>query len=134
MVRSIDPKREPIRGAQRYSDTAAMFGTRVAETISARGQGQPHQQAGHMAASDPIKTLRRLLQARGRPHMTFWPFVATPVEMFRSPRGHAATRGKDGGGAKLGSMSARLSRPSHSRSRPRSCRAIHDAATFERDK
>jgi len=58
MVRSIDPKREPIRGAQRYSDTAAMFGTRVAETISASGQGRPHQQAGHMAASDPIKTLR----------------------------------------------------------------------------
>src|SRR5436309_3554540 len=69
MVRSIDPKREAIRGAQRYSSTAAVFGTRVAETISASGQGRPHQQAGHMAASDPIKTLRRLLQARGRPHM-----------------------------------------------------------------
>src|SRR5947207_2870355 len=71
MVRSIDPKREAIRGAQRYSDTAAVFGTRVAETISASGQGRPQQQAGHMAASDPIKTLRRLLQARGRPHMAF---------------------------------------------------------------
>ena len=56
MVRSIDPKREAIRGAQRYSSTAAVFGTRVAETISASGQGRPHQQAGHMAASDPIKT------------------------------------------------------------------------------
>jgi len=42
MVRSIDPKREAIRGAQRYSDTAAVFGTRVAETISASGQGRPH--------------------------------------------------------------------------------------------
>jgi hypothetical protein len=69
MGRSIDPKREAIRGAQRYSDTAAMFGARVAETISASGHGRPHQQAGHMIASDPIKTLRRLLQARGRPHM-----------------------------------------------------------------
>jgi hypothetical protein len=69
MVRSIDPKREAIRGAQRYSSTAAVFGARVAETISASAQGRPHQQAGHMIASDPIKTLRRLLQARGRPHM-----------------------------------------------------------------
>jgi hypothetical protein len=32
-------KREAIRGAQRYSDTAAMFGARVAETISASGHG-----------------------------------------------------------------------------------------------
>jgi len=69
MVRSIDPKREAIRGAQRYSDTAAVFGARVAKTISASGHGRLHQQAGHMAASDPIKTLHRLLQARGRPHM-----------------------------------------------------------------
>ena len=69
MVRSIDPRRETIRGAQRYSDTAAVFGARVAETISASGHGRPHQQAGHMTASDPIKTPRPLLQARGRPHM-----------------------------------------------------------------
>jgi hypothetical protein len=31
--------------------------------------GDRIQQAGHMAASDPIKTVRRILQARGRPHM-----------------------------------------------------------------
>src|SRR5215475_3498554 len=57
MVRSIGPKRETIRGAQRYSGTAAVFGARVAETISASGHARPHQQAGHMTASDPIKTL-----------------------------------------------------------------------------
>ena len=55
MVRSIDPRRETIRGAQRYSDTVApLFGARVAETILASGHGRPHQQAGHMNASDPI--------------------------------------------------------------------------------
>jgi hypothetical protein len=65
MVRSIDPKREAIRGAQRYSSTAAVFGARVAETISASGQGRPHQQAGHMAASDPIKTFAPALASKG---------------------------------------------------------------------
>src|ERR1700730_12800970 len=42
MVRSIDPKPETIRGAQRCSITAAMSGARVAETISASGHGRPH--------------------------------------------------------------------------------------------
>jgi hypothetical protein len=31
-----------------------LIGARVAETILASGSNQPHQQAGHMDASDPI--------------------------------------------------------------------------------
>src|SRR5438445_586289 len=69
MVRSIDPQRAAIRGAQRYSSTAAVFGTRVVETISFGGQGRLHDLAVHMAERGALQTLRRLLQARGRPHM-----------------------------------------------------------------
>src|ERR1700722_10874481 len=43
---------------------AGLFGTRVAETILASGQKRPHQQAGHMDASDPIRP-SRTLAARG---------------------------------------------------------------------
>src|SRR4030095_6108958 len=42
-----------------------MFGTRVAETILASGPVRPHTQAGHMIASDPIKTTARHLARRG---------------------------------------------------------------------
>ena len=49
-------------------NSASVFGTHVAEPILASGQ-TPRKQAGHMIASDPLKTLRRRLQARGRPHM-----------------------------------------------------------------
>ena len=38
-------------------EAALLFGTRVAETILASGHVRPHQQAGHMIASDPIKNL-----------------------------------------------------------------------------
>jgi len=38
-------------------ETATLFGTPVAETILASGHVRPHQQAGHMIASDPIRTL-----------------------------------------------------------------------------
>ena len=48
---------------------AALFGTRVAEPILASGHVRPHQQAGHMIASDPIHTPHTFLQAGGRPHM-----------------------------------------------------------------
>src|SRR5204863_10031098 len=47
---------------------ASVFGTRVAEPILASDQ-TPRKQAGHMIASDPIKTLYLNLQAGGRPHM-----------------------------------------------------------------
>jgi len=36
------------------SQVVWLIGTRVAETILASGSNQPHQQAGHMDASDPI--------------------------------------------------------------------------------
>lgn len=47
----------------------AVFGTRAAETILASGRSGPHTQAGHMIASDPIKSLLIILQVGGRPHM-----------------------------------------------------------------
>jgi hypothetical protein len=40
---------------------AVLFGTRVAETILASGPARPHQQAGHMDASDPIRPLKKIL-------------------------------------------------------------------------
>lgn len=48
---------------------AAMFGTRSAEPIWARGPMRPHQQAGHMTASDRSQIIASPLQAGGRPHM-----------------------------------------------------------------
>ena len=50
-------------------NSASVFGTRVAEPILASGHVRPRKQAGHMIASDPIKTLYLNLQAGGRPHM-----------------------------------------------------------------
>ena len=38
MARSIDPRRETLRGTQWQNDTAALFGTRVAEPILVSGQ------------------------------------------------------------------------------------------------
>ena len=46
-----------------------LFGTLVAETILASVHVRAHQQAGHMDASDLIKTLQNTLQGGGRPHM-----------------------------------------------------------------
>jgi hypothetical protein len=42
-----------------------MLGTRVAETILASGYVRPHTKAGHMSASDPIKSLLNNLARRG---------------------------------------------------------------------
>ena len=53
MVGSIDPRCETLRGTQWRSQGRGMIGTRVAETILASGPNRPHQQAGHMDASDP---------------------------------------------------------------------------------
>src|SRR5271165_936086 len=52
-----------------HSLVARMFGTRVAETILASVHVRAHQQAGHMDASDLIKTLPNTLRGGGRPHM-----------------------------------------------------------------
>ena len=64
MVGSIDPGCETIRGTHWPVKVAGVFGTRVAETILASGLNRPHQQAGHMDASDPIRP-QKTLAARG---------------------------------------------------------------------
>jgi hypothetical protein len=72
-----------------------MFGTRVAETILASVHVRAHQQAGHMDASDLIKTLPNTLRGGGRPHMALGrqrerqaDMLVSWAEMPRSP-GHA---------------------------------------------
>jgi hypothetical protein len=50
-------------------EVAVLFGTLVAETILASVHMRAHKQAGHMDASDLIKTLQNTLQGGGRPHM-----------------------------------------------------------------
>jgi hypothetical protein len=46
-------------------EVAHLFGTLVAETILASVHVRAHQQAGHMDASDLIKTLKKYLARRG---------------------------------------------------------------------
>src|SRR5437660_1256739 len=74
MVGSIDPRCETVRGTHWPKKVAWLFGARVAETILASGPKSPHQQAGHMDASDPIRPSKKLLWHGGRPHMgeDFW--------------------------------------------------------------
>jgi hypothetical protein len=56
MVGSIGPRCETIRGIHWPNDkVVGLFGARAAETILASGPKRPHQQAGHMDASDPIR-------------------------------------------------------------------------------
>src|SRR6266576_1029592 len=69
MVGSIDPRCETLRGTHWPVKVAGVFGARVAETILASGPTRPHQQAGHMDASDPIRPSKKLLWHGGRPHM-----------------------------------------------------------------
>src|SRR5258706_4531107 len=69
MVGSIDPRCETVRGTHWPKKVAWLFGARVAETILASGPLRPHQQAGHMDASDPIRPSKKLLWHGGRPHM-----------------------------------------------------------------
>src|SRR5205085_12188870 len=69
MVGSIDPRCETVRGTHWPKKVAWLFGARVAETILASGPKSPHQQAGHMDASDPIRPSKKLLWHGGRPHM-----------------------------------------------------------------
>jgi hypothetical protein len=49
-------------------EVVLLFGTLAAETILASVHVRAHQQAGHMNASDLIKSLHNTLQAGGRPH------------------------------------------------------------------
>src|SRR5207302_3106718 len=69
MVGSIDPRCETVRGTHWPKKVAWLFGARVAETILASGPKSPHQQAGHIDASDPIRPSKKLLWHGGRPHM-----------------------------------------------------------------
>src|ERR1700687_614150 len=61
---SMSRRCETVRGTHWPVKVAGVFGARVAETILASGQKRPHQQAGHMDASDPIKPEKPLV-ARG---------------------------------------------------------------------
>jgi len=72
MVRSIDPRPETLRSTQwpYCSEAAALFGTRVAETILASVHIRAHQKAGHMDASDLTVTLQKSCK-RGAVHMSF---------------------------------------------------------------
>src|SRR5438045_9466797 len=81
MVGSIDPRCETARGTHWPKKVAWLFGARVAETILASGPKSPHQQAGHMDASDPIKPSKKLLwhgrweERRVGKRKTSWPAV-----------------------------------------------------------
>jgi hypothetical protein len=65
--RSIRDTRQSVESIGR-KQVVGLFGTRVAETILASGPSRPHQQAGHMDASDPIRP-QIFLRHGGRPHM-----------------------------------------------------------------
>src|SRR5438874_1588509 len=84
MVGSIDPRCETVRGTHWPNKVAWLFGARVAETILASGPKSPHQQAGHMDASDPIKPSKKLLWHGGRPHMARGPSTyGSPLSLGR---------------------------------------------------
>ena len=57
---------------------ALLFGTLVAETILASVHVRAHRQAGHMGASDLIKTLQKHLARRGP--STYGPGSGVTVE------------------------------------------------------
>ena len=71
MVRSIDPRHETFRLIHWPLTVAAMFGTRVAETILASAQVRARQQAGHMDASDLIRVLQEHPCEEGAVHIWF---------------------------------------------------------------
>jgi hypothetical protein len=56
MERSVDRDARYSEGCTGISDVAYVFGTRVANTISASGF-TPRQQAGHLIASDRVGAL-----------------------------------------------------------------------------
>src|SRR3954447_820620 len=78
---------------------ACLFGPRVAETILASVHVRAHQQAGHMDASDLIKTLQNTLQGGDRPHMGLdrephlgqWSCTASTDAMRVSRRQHSVS-------------------------------------------
>src|SRR6266849_7230017 len=60
MVGSIQGARQSV-GPIGPRQVVWLFGTRVAEAILASGPNRPHQQAGHMDASDPIRPQKPLV-------------------------------------------------------------------------
>src|ERR1700694_3734648 len=97
MVGSIDPRCETVRGTHWPNQVVWLFGTRVAGAILASGSKQPHQQAGHMDASDPISPQNLLCQ--GAVHIWVPAFAGTtPITNSRGnvcdspvhPRPHPA--------------------------------------------
>src|SRR5664279_137208 len=68
MVGSIDPRCETIRGTHWPVKVAAVFGTRVAETILA--SGPPTASTGRTyGCKRSDQTIEKLLRHGGRPHM-----------------------------------------------------------------
>ena len=57
---------------------AVLFGTLVAETILASVHVRAHRQAGHMDASDLIKTLQKYLARRGPSTYVIYSFAGSP--------------------------------------------------------
>src|ERR1035437_5798401 len=86
MVGSIDPRCETVRGTH-WPKAGRRLCLELAsrKTILASGKTQPHQQAGHMDASDPIKPEKTLV-AWG----PTWSFVAASCE--RVTRAYAIHR------------------------------------------
>jgi hypothetical protein len=66
--RLIHPREIPHFPVALY-EVVILFGTLAAETILASVHVRAHQQAGHMNASDLIKSLHNTLQGGNRPHM-----------------------------------------------------------------
>jgi hypothetical protein len=61
----IDPDGETLRTWLWSGKAAVLLGTHRADAILASGHVRLHQQAGHLSASDPIKTLSNTLARRG---------------------------------------------------------------------
>ena len=78
MVGSIDPRCETVRGTHWPVKVAGVFGTRVAENHLGQ-RSRPHQQAGHMDASDPIRPLETSC-GTGAVHIWVPAFAGTTVE------------------------------------------------------
>ena len=72
MARSIDPRRETLRGCQ-WPSMRSLHCLELASrkpSCLASVHVRAHQQAGHMDASDPITSPQKILQGGCRPHMT----------------------------------------------------------------
>jgi hypothetical protein len=78
MVGSIDPMCEKIRGTHWPVKVVAVFGTRTAENHLGQRSTKPHQKAGHMDASDPIRPSKNSC-GTGAVHIWVPAFAGTTV-------------------------------------------------------